>query len=256
MFRRISVVLVLTCLLSGAAAHVALGVPTLQLYSPDAEYDMGSESWLTYANPFELQAAGARTPDWVEYVDSVTLLVAVPEDMWDPTAEVTISVITDNPDDQNPISPGSFYGDGQVVLTAGSDSEVPLEFGDPDDYCGGHSAPHGLYPTYFWPVALPMLDIGVEETVFDYDESFDPDDPYASGVDVGDQQYYNVAYQPYSSDFMLHFDLFGLAHNGLEKWTFAPYSHDAEAMAPEPSCLLLIGAGIAALAYKRRRGRR
>ncbi len=60
-------------------------------------------------------------------------------------------------------------------------------------------------------------------------------------------------YSPCGDGFSLHMDLVGLAHNCNLKWTFAPFSPDADASAPEPGTLALLAAALAgAFAWTRR----
>jgi len=243
----------LVCLVASADA-----VPALQLHSDVGTYNTATESWDIFVDPFDLKVVGATTPNWVHYIDNITLLVSVPQVCWDPAAKVTITADTAHPGDTNPLAPSAFYGDGQVTLTADASSDIPLQFGNPGDlglFDDRLVPEHGVYPTYYWPVALPPLDVGgAGETVFDYNADFNPLDPSASGSDVGDIQYYNVEYAPFSVSFMLHIDMVGLAHNAHEKWTFAPFSHDVDARAvPEPMTALLLLAGIAGVVLQRRR---
>ena len=215
----------------------ALAVPSLQLYMPDATYyDVNpwfpstGESWITTSNPFELQVVGATTPSWVHLIDNIYLHIALLKDEYELYKSSGNPFIT-----ISDIDPNINF---EAVLYAGDFSS----YGKPDGI-----APHGIYPTYYTSIKLPDLLVGsAGETVYDYNKDFDPANPGASGCDIGDIQYYRISYDPRFT--FIHFDLTGIAHNGNSKNVFAPYSHDADAVIPEPGTLILIGSGLIGIA--------
>ncbi len=215
----------------------AFAIPALQLYMPDATYYAtnpffpdSEDSWVTTSNPFELQVAGATSPSFVSVIDKVKLHISLREEEYLSYQHLTTTpflTITDN-------DPNITFD--EVVLYAGDFST----FGKPD----GLSL-HGIYPTYFVSIDLPnLLVVDAGETVYDYNENFDPE---SSEGDSGDIQYYTVSYDP---RFMfIHFDLTGRYDpDGKAKDVFAPYSHDASASTPEPATMLLFGSGLLGMA--------
>jgi hypothetical protein len=260
--------------------RVALGVPTLQLYSPQATYDTSTETWVTSADPFELWLVGARTPELIDMTDQLRVFVAIPgfpggfnwaASPLNPSLTIQTTVSADpvavgNPD-KNPLAPWSK-----------TYTETDLTFGRPASlnvFKGGGLPWHGIYPAWYWTIDLTanapelhfaaggspvFLDVDDNlEKAYDFTAGFDPPNPAASGVDnYGDVEYYLISYSPYEVGFSLHFDLIGYAHDGWAKWKFAPFSHDAEAVpTPEPATvtLLLIGAagvGLSALRQRRK----
>ena len=242
----------------------ASAVPTLQLYGPGSTYDTTTESWLTYDNPSELWVVGAQSPSKLIRVDQPTLLIAVPDDCWDPFVSLTLKTITDHPLDNNPLALSEIVLT-KDNLTSGDAAGSPEDFGL---YGGKKFPPHDVYPARFWAVDLSsflypdsmpsFLDVaGAGETVADYN-------PGASGSTAGDIQYYEISYEPYGGDLKFSVDLIGYA--GKWEWVKAPFSHNLEAESPEPvvpipepSVMTLLVMGTTALSLRvvrrKRRGR-
>ncbi len=240
----------------------ALGVPTLQLYIPGSVWDPVTQTWVIESNDFELQVIGAKSPDLIHVIENLTLLIAAPT--WFPSAEITITTITDNPNDNNPLAPASLTIDATDLALGGA-------IGSPNDtssiFDEMNFADHGIYPSRFWAVDLSQFlfpsgspyfgsssFLNVEnagETVVDYNPGGTP------GTDQGDIQYYQITYSPINPSFRLHFDLIGFATNGWSRWKFAPFSHDAEGFGvPEPTTVALLGMALLGLGVRRARKRR
>ncbi|MCK4375157.1 MAG: choice-of-anchor N protein [Candidatus Brocadiae bacterium] len=250
-FRSACIIAIMLAWVSSAA----LGVPTLQLFPPDGVYNTETESWETIGSPFELWVVGAKTPDLVHRIEQVTLFIAVPNSVWDPSATVTVTTITDNPLDNNPLAPASLTLTKDDLATGDQPST-------PDELSYFQNFPdHGIYPARFWAVDLSQflypdtspsfLDVeNAGETVMDYI-------PGGTGVDQGDIQYFEISFSPINFFFALHFDLIGFATNTWTKWKFAPFSHDADAGGiPEPTTAVLLAVGVVGLAARRFRRRR
>ena len=229
-------------------AHAALAVPTLQLDIIDGVYDTTTQTIVSTGDTFTLLAI--LTPSGN---DDISALL---DDTYYISSALTPSVDTDT-------NLGSFDFDGTTYdVTADMVYGVPpLEsnlFQDPGDL-----STHGIFPTYF------------TETGFQFDPNMmtatynSQDDP--GGLDTSGTGSYYVAFEvdvsSLSPDHEIHFDLYNtVAKDGtdIDKDDFAPFSHDAESGPgpggpgpgpgpgiPEPSTLLLFGAGLLALSKRR-----
>lgn len=208
-----------------AAALMGMGtayaVPALQLYMPGSTYDPGSESHVISHIPFALQVLGASKNGNINRINSPYLHIAVPQGSWEDGTTVTLT------------GPGHESG---VTISAWS-------FGQP-----AALSPHGIYPTHYASLLLPDMDVGNgTDIIKDYI-------PGGTGQDTGVIYEYEVSYTGAAG---LHMDASGIAlmKNDRTQPVFAPYSHDADSdnHAPEPASMLVVAAGVAGLAARRKR---
>lgn len=220
-------------------AATASALPVLQL-SPGSTgewlYNTTTDTWVTTSSTFELLAtANSDGVDahgdyaWEESVGTtgqVAYLVAssTPESMTS-TFNITIN-----------------NGHGDMT-------PVPTMFGTPPETDPHKLSPHGIFPTYY----------EIYEFHFDGDPTtiFDTQPGGETGMGEGFEEKFNVTVN-FLTGGGVHFDLFTMEGNGLlseNDLTFgwAPYSHDAEMMIPEPTAALVFGMGLLVVGIRIRR---
>ena len=116
-------------------------------------------------------------------------------------------------------------------------------------------SPHGVFPTWYIQYAFKFGGNGTT-SVF----QTNADDPgYMTDTDKGWRNDFSIDTSNFlldpASHMALHVDLYTLdANNNV--YASAPYSHDAQISVPEPSPVVLLGAGLLmmVLGFRRRRG--
>jgi hypothetical protein len=228
-FNKIIALIGTIVILVGFSAGESLGLPKLQVWSPGGVAgDSGDDedTWFVSGTPFDLLVIGDG-PQTVSITD-LMLIVSVPQG--------SMGIIT-----------GTGLGTGKWYATKS-------EFLDPIGY-----SPNEHYPFKDDVSDFIVYDIGdflatdPKTTVYDYDaETGD-----TSGSGDGWIKEYKVSFEGYE---WLHFDVIGLVT--IEEkpgeteitrsfWDINPPSHDVSTgvppKVPEPSTLILLGAGLVGL---------
>lgn len=213
----------------------AIAVPTLQLYSSGSTYDADTDSWLTLANPFELQVLGADHPNQLNLVDGVKLHIAIPSEFFNSLGTVTIEGISSSL---------------ESAFTAQTFTNSDFQQGIPPELAGwsGNARTHDVYQdAYFVSVLLDNLQVNKTpaDTIINYVDIAQGELP--PGTDTGDIDIYRITY---NDIFLIHTDLTGMTrytNSNRDAMKFAPFSHDADAVVPEPSTILLLSSGLLGL---------
>jgi PEP-CTERM motif-containing protein len=215
--------LIAASLLAASTAHA---IPALQLYSPDAIYDVNSQSWIINKSTFELYVIGD-----VEKVQGTIYDVDLVASVYGSGGSITITpnlAIDSTPED------AAAYD--QVIHHA--------EYANADDHFFYH---------------LGNFD-QTNDLIYDYT------DPNSSSTEHGQILALTVSVSGYEAVHFDAFDhyLTGGNGNGAQasfqvhsQGVFAPFSHDATdgtpPDAPEPGSMLLVGLGLGAAALSGRR---
>jgi hypothetical protein len=222
-------------------APVASAIPELQLYIEGATYDELTETWIhtVGSDPFRLWAignVGAKGP-----ITDVRLAAA-----YSSTVSPTISFTGSTTGGLGGFSDPSTAAAPTYLQTV-TDGSVP-QLSD-----GSDLAPHGVYGAgTYWQEFL-LGDFVLEDSpIADFIGEFpDPHDHKMGQINV-----YEVSLTGLGDEDFVHFDLYNSYYNeqaGQAKAVFAPFSHDAGVVVPEPGTLALIGLGMAGLGARLRR---
>lgn len=225
------------------AAGGAQALPALQLGPGGGNwsYDASTQTWITPDNPLQLAA----------YANATQLEGGNGDYAWATTGEARVAylVVSAMPKQTDP--PGgdlfdiTLSNDGVDItvtnLIASGYGTPPVS--DPNDL-----APHSIFSTYYEVYAFEFN--GVPEPIGDTQ-------PGGTGSGMGYLEYLDIAVGPLAAGVEgLHYDLYTLnSLNPGQVQSFAPFSHDAQYLVPEPSAALLFGVGglIAGTTLRRRR---
>jgi hypothetical protein len=213
----------------------AAAIPVLQLYIDGASYDPVTETWLGSATSFDLWVIG------IPPVGGVKISIAFTTGE---TGSITLTPTTAGdfdgvPGDDDTSLPGGGV-QSKSEADASADGAVPVR-GD-----GSLLPSHGIYGpgVSFLEFALGHFTLA-DSPIGDYQGA------PASFPMVGQIDVYAVTVTGFGSG--IHIDAYGYqvsaASDGRVKAVSAPFSHDAEL--PEPSALLLLGAGLGMAAVRR-----
>ena len=227
--RFVVLVTTLIALLAGTAAQAQ---PVLQLYIEGAQYDTDSESWVVSSNTMRLWVIGnVELHGPILDVKLATAFKTGETGTIDLTPSQSL-LVTD------PSKPIALV----QTLGVGGDGTLPQLSG------GGSLPSHGIYGqgTSFTQWELGNFE-NLDSPIGDYQYSFP-----VSATKMGQINVYDVAITGYS---MVHFDAYNHVE-GFNHAIFSPNSHDATTAVPEPTTLMLVGAGLVGSAMVRRRKKR
>ena len=219
-------------LLIGLSTGESFGIPNLQVWSPDWDYvgDSGSDedTWFVYGTTFALWVigAGAHTTQ----ITDLMLIVSVPDG--------TTGTITG-------LGDGDFYTTKSLFLP--TDLDTPLN----------NHYPFQDGVSDFWVYEIGEFTGAKTLVARDYDASTGTIGPES----LGWRMEFDVSYTGYP---WIHFDVIGYVTTQKDRgprnppliesfWDINPGSHDVSV--PEPSTVLLLGAGLVGFALLLRRKR-
>lgn len=239
---KLAAIVVFMAGLVGGFGSTASALPTLQLWidpgTNGSYYDTKTETWVWVAgSSFTLTVVGAKQNgvNGVSFLDDVIISAALPPGVAKPSAAVKITQVA-NP---SPFIPPLVKSPdlGIQVRTSPAD----FVFGTPP-IPGADLPPHAWFPTWFTTFNAGDFDLtlgNVFQTQFTAPDYLDTSNPKK-----GLAKTFRLDLQ--GSFPALHFDAYTLKPDGSIQY-FAPFSHDAEMIIPEPSSFWLLGVSLVSL---------
>ena len=266
-FKRLHTILLIAGFLVSLPC-ITWAIPNLQIYIPDATYDLEMETWIINSYEYDLMVVGANLD-----IGDVKIAIAVPEGedgrvevSWKYGEHEALTLTeTDGMDYDEYWTyysglefDSSTYEYDTYAFGVASEGDYPT-MGDGSEVPG-----HGVFPTDFYEYYIG--DFGAdEETVYNFNPPDDyPEDTYY--IDYpgdlleldsgrGEIKTFHIEVTGYSwADIVAYNHVVNT--KGKAKYVFSPFSHDGESNpVPEPATMLLLGSGLLCLSLMRRKKR-
>ena len=234
-FKRI-LLIILSGIITNLYAVNVQAIPTLQLDIGGGSYDSSTDTIVSANSSFTIYA----------------YLITNSHNSLGDTYYISAAL---SPRTSEPVDIGFFTFQGNDIEVTGDMTYgvPPLETVVTQGFDPGDLSRHGIFETYFSEFGFQFSGDQISQ--------YNTADRADSGGEIpstGTGMYYaafTVDTSNLDSDYVIHFDLYNetIKNNGdVDISSFAPFSHDAESChdctpVPEPSTVLLLGAGFAGL---------